>query len=295
MDTNFMDEIKNNAGVEAPDSALEEHDDPEVQKTIDRLNGKEELPTEELPSEQNKEVLFANKYKSIDELKKGITNIGSKLPEYVLEGMSEKALEQHYLELQKEFTNTRKEEKKYKHSIDDVKEVPKEEVVKIEEGIKNTDVYAKAKAEFEEKGGISNATYESLEKMNIPSEVIDGYLDSIKAKQVEFTNNIYSIAGGEQQFNAMKEWAENGGIPKEQVDAISSMTDYNMIAIALEGVKAKYDASNKQPVRILGGDTQSSSGYKSRDEYIRDVSDKRYGVSRAYTDAVEKKFGVSKF
>jgi hypothetical protein len=207
--------------------------------------------------------------------------------------MSDKALEQHYLELQKNFTKTKQEEKKHKYSIDETPKV--EEPNKVADSIKNTDVYAKAKAEFEEKGGLTNATYEALEKMNIPAEVIDGYLDSIASKQQEFTNKVYAIAGGQEQFMAMKQWAEDGGIPREQIDAISAMTDYNMMLIALEGVKAKYSASNKQPVRILGGDTSNSSGYKSRDEYIKDVSDRRYGVNRAYTEAVEKKFGASKF
>lgn len=292
---NFTNEILQNAGIEATDAdlALDEHDDPEVQKTINKLAGKEELPTEELPSEQNKDTLFANKYKTVEELKKGIANIGSTLPEYVIEGMSDKALEQHYLELQKNFTKAKQEEKKHKYSIDETPKI--EEPSKIADDIKNTDVYAKAKAEFEEKGGLSNSTYEALEKMNIPSEVIDGYLDSIAIKQQEFTNRVYDIAGGKEQFDAMKQWAEDGGIPREQIDAISKMTDYNMILIALEGVKAKYSASNKQPVRILGGDTSNSSGYKSREEYFRDVADKRYGSNRAYTEAVEKKFSSSKF
>ena len=99
--------------MQNPELDNDDYVSPEAQKIIDdelaRQNGDDPTPNPDdgdddpLPSDEGDDgdKLFANKYKSVDELRKGIENIGSDLPQYVIDGMSDEALEQHYTELNK--------------------------------------------------------------------------------------------------------------------------------------------------------------------------------------------------
>ena len=118
-------------------SEVEETQDPDAQRILDAIaSGEtafEEAPSDEdtkLPSDEEDEEtnqdeeenpedgeLLAGKYKNTDELKKGIINLKSTLPEYVLNGMTDEALVQHYNELELEFSKGRKHIKKVKRSL----------------------------------------------------------------------------------------------------------------------------------------------------------------------------------
>lgn len=85
---------------------------PEEQAIADRVSGKEtpsaddgtppDLPSDRKPDEEG-DKKYAGKYDSIEDLRKGIGQLNSTLPDYVLEGMSEEALERHYKELESNF------------------------------------------------------------------------------------------------------------------------------------------------------------------------------------------------
>lgn len=285
-------------------------EDPQAQAIIDKMNGvvpDDINPDDKLPSDEPKEgkdKVFAGKYDSVDKLKDGIKNIGSELPQYVIDGMSDEALEQHYLELQKDFSSKGKDDKKGRKNV---KQEEKKDDSKDGTGDSNDnpstaitpELWNEVSTEFNSNGALTNELYDKFNKVGIPDEVIDQYIDGLQAKTQAFTNKVYDLAGGQEEYNSIKEWAENGGIPPEQLDAISNLTDQNAILISLEGIKAKYNAANSDrntATRLTGNTgTQSQSGYKTQDDYLTDVRDKRYGINRAYTESVDKKLRASKF
>lgn len=275
---------------------------PEEQAIADKASGKTvddegnpiELPSDKKPEGEGAEgdKKFADKYDTVEDLKKGIESIGSDLPDYVLEGMSDEALEKHYQELQKsQGTEGRKHAKKEEGSEEKKGEGEKGD--EKPEGV-TPELWTELSVEFEKNGAITEEQYDQLNKAGIPDNVIDDYIDSIDAKQVKFTNDIYEIAGGEEQYNTIKSWAEDN-IPSEQLEAIGQM-DKNGMLLAMRGIKAEYDAANPSDgVRIIGDTKIATKGaYASQADYIIDVSDKRYGTDKRYTKAVDDKFANSK-
>jgi hypothetical protein len=138
--------------------------------------------------------------------------------------------------------------------------------------------------------------YDNLEGLGIPSTVVDKYLDGLHSERVSFTNSVYEVAGGEEQYGVIKEWAENGGVSQEEIDAMQNLS-YGAVLGMYKGIKARYDLANGKPATRITGDTNGSStgGYVNQADYLKDVADRRYGQNRVYTESVDKKFSASKF
>lgn len=246
--------------------------------------------------EQKENKLFANKYKTVDDLKKGIKNIGSTLPDYIIEGMNESALEKHYLDLQKEFSS--KDRKFNKETKVETKQEEKEtKEPKEETKVVSADLFNEAEQYFIENGGLNDELYDKLEKAGIPSSIVDRHIEMVQKEAIAFTKEVYSMAGGEQEYNAIKTWAEDGGIDSEELDYISSIKDKNKLIGALKSVKARYDLANNKNQRINGETkTNNTSGsYKSQDEYLKDVSNPKYLTDELFRKQVDRKLANSKF
>lgn len=252
----------------------------------DSLPSDKEEEEEEEPKKKETEALFAGKYKTVDELKKGITNLKSTLPQYVLDGMNDDALEKHYKELKTAFDNRKKPDDKKAEDKKDGSETAK-----------LSDLWKEAKAEFRNSSTISDDLYGRLENAGMDSDMINEYIDKLDYEQKEFTRNVYEIAGGQDEFLKIKEWAEDGNIPQSQLDSMQNMS-YDAIILAMRGIKAVYDSKNntkKEPTRVSGKvATSSGSQYTSQQAYIKDVADPRYGKNKSYTEKVDAKFANSK-
>lgn len=304
-------------GAEQGGGNTEDTQDPDAQRILDAIaNGEtdfQEAESEEevkLPSDEDDNTeeeepqsgsddegeLLAGKYKTVDELKKGIKNLKSTLPDYVLNGMNNEALVKHYSELETEFSKGKK------HIIKDDK--PKEETT--EDKPKDTDkpdvakaipddVWSDLSTSFEEKGGLSQEQYDKLESFGIPNQIVDGYLDGLVAKRESFTRDVYQIAGGEEEYSKIKEWAlEN--LDKDYISSLETMS-LNQVKNAYKGIKAQYDIANPKTTRIVGGNKSSNSNgsYSSQEAYIRDVQDVRYNTDPSFRKKVDSKLARSKF
>ena len=290
-------------GNPTEDIEIEETLDKDAQAIIDKANGVKEddepneddkLPSDEQSDETNDDDRkLAGKYANVDELKKGITQLKSELPQYVIDGMSEEALEQHYVELQKNFSS--KKDRKFEKPDDEPEEKEGDENESPTTAI-SKELWTDLSKEFEATGSITSEMYDNLEKAGIPSEVVDNYIDGLNSKQVAFTNDVLEIAGGQEQYDVIKEWAEDGNVDGALLEAMQTMS-YSQILPIYKGIKAQFDAQNKEPAKRIVGDTngKTGKGYTSQEAYMKDVADKRYGQNRAYTESVDKKFELSKF
>lgn len=287
-------------GVRSPEAQAIIDKELGVEPTEDVVEEDDSLPSDEGEESNDEPELYAGKYNSVDELRKGIVNIGSNLPEYVLNGMSPEALEQYYTELQKDFSSGNKDRKHIqqkdvqKETADDIaaKDANKDaKPIKIDEGLWN-----ELDATFKDTGSITAEQYDKLNEAGIPDAMIDRYLDGIKAEQNAFTEKVYNIAGGQEQYNEIKAWAENGGISPQELAAISNMQDYGQILLAMEGVKVRYDRANgSESGTTMRGKPSStkSGGYKSQGEYMSDVADPRYNTNPSYRAKVVAKLEKS--
>lgn len=268
------------------------------QAVLDRIKDDNSEDNTEIDLPSNKDVgsedevstdkVYAGKYKSLDALKDGVKNINPDVPDYILNGLTDEALEQYYVDQQKNFSSP---DKSRKHGKEEVEE-EKEEAEPQEVG----SLWENLEKEYRENSEISDETYDKMNAAGIPDNIIDKFADNLQKEQVEFTNKVLEISGGEDNFNVMKDWAEAGNISPAELDAISALP-YDAMIGALEGIKARYEkavGSNVDTtVRLTGSQNANSSSYRNQSEYILDVSDKRYGSDKKYTAAVDSKFSNS--
>lgn len=245
------------------------------------------LPSEEKSNEDEENTkeeprVYAGVYKTVDELKKGITNLKSTLPQYVLDGMNEDALEQHYVELRKEFSSKGSDKK--------ADETNKPNNV-------SSELWNELDATFNETGSITEEQYEKLEKAGIPKNVVDNYISGLEAQSKQFYNNLVEIAGGVEAYNDIKAWAEEK-FTQEELDAITTGTDKE-VELKLKGLKADYIAEvgteNVGNYNRLRGKKSQSNGYANQQEWLMDRKDKRYKSDMKYRQLVDNKFKNSSF
>lgn len=283
---------------------VEETQDPEAQKIIDELNG--ELPEDEeeveLPSddtnqedtsneEQEEKKLYAGKYKTVDDLKNGVKNLNKDISDTILNGMTEESLEQYYKELQADFSKDRKHKIATEETTN--KEVTKEDKPK-EAGAIPQELWNELGQTFAEKGGITDEQYDKLAELGIPEAIVDNYLDGLNAKANEVRREIYEVTGGEEKAKEIKAWADEN-IDEEYINYVNGLSGKSLIN-AIKGIKAQYDLATNQTKRVVGrsNSSKSSGSYKSMDEYMKDVSDKRYNTDETFRRAVDKKLANSK-
>ncbi len=152
--------------------------------------------------------------------------------------------------------------------------------------------------EYQNNGELSQKTYEALEKAGYPKEVIQGFVETRKAIDNKYAQDVMNYVGGEQDFRELQTWMK-GNLSKSELDAYNEAVNgenLNAVKLILDGIQAKRVA--KQGTRkatLLGGVASKSApkGFSGRDEMIKAMSDPRYGIDRAYTISVERKMSLS--
>lgn len=258
-----------------------------IRDNVENPNSEEEGEVT-LPSEDNKK--FANVFEDVDALKKGIQNLKADVPEYMLNGMNEEALEQYYIDLRKEFSSKPTEDKPAED--EPTEEKPTEEKP---EAVPE-DLWTDLAKTFAEKGGLEDKDYDALAKLGIPNTVVDDYIDGIKVKAQVFTDKVYGLAGGEEQYNEIKAWAEEN-YSQEKLDMIASGS-HEEILMKMQAVKVEYDAKvgSSTKDRVTGDSPRgNSNGYVSQADYLRDVMSPEYRRNSKYKAKVDAKFANSSF
>lgn len=148
--------------------------------------------------------------------------------------------------------------------------------------------------EYNEYGALSSKTMADLAQAGYPSEVIEGFIESRQNLESEFTNAVYTSAGGEQAYNKVIEWAQGNLSPKVLNSFNRAIDNNNLEAVTLmfEGMKAKMVAKQgtRNPTIMGGGVTTGGyKGFSSKQEVVEAMSDPRYGADPSYTRAIEMK------
>ncbi len=148
--------------------------------------------------------------------------------------------------------------------------------------------------EYNEYGALSSKTMADLAQAGYPSEVIEGFIESRQNLESEFTNAVYSAAGGEQAYNKVIEWAQ-GNLSNKVLSSFNRAIDNNnleAVALMFEGMKAKMVAKQgtRNPTIMGGGVTNGGyKGFSNKQEVVEAMSDPRYGTDPNYTRSVELK------
>lgn len=152
--------------------------------------------------------------------------------------------------------------------------------------------------EYQNNGELSQKTYEALEKAGYPKEVIQGFVETRKAIDNKYAQDVMNHVGGEKDFRELQTWMK-GNLSKAELDAYNEAVNsdnLNAVKLILDGIQAKRVAKQGTRKATFMGNVASKSapkGFSGRDEMIKAMSDPRYGIDRAYTISVERKMSLS--
>ncbi|MBT1154427.1 hypothetical protein J1C56_02360 [Aminobacter anthyllidis] len=155
--------------------------------------------------------------------------------------------------------------------------------------------------EYQKDGKLSDDTYTKLEAAGYPKEMVDIYVEGLTNRLQATANAAYEVAGSEQAYGEMIDWAianlddaEQGAFDK----AVNSNNKATAL-MAIRGLKARMDAAVKaeaseEPEETVGkGGKTSGNAYASLDDYMADLNDPRYDTNATFRNQVMAKLARS--
>lgn len=151
--------------------------------------------------------------------------------------------------------------------------------------------------EFQQAGGLSDESYKKLEEAGYPRAYVDTYIAGQKALATQFQSEVKTIAGGDEGFTAMVEWAATNADPKEIAAynrAIDS-GDIEQAKLAVAGMYGKFQAARPDEPSLIAGSGGRVTGdvYEARAELIKDMASEEYKTNPAYRRKVQDKLARS--
>ena len=244
----------------------------------------------------NDNKLLAGKYKTEEELSKGIQSL---IDKYVKEE-AYKLLEAAAGKKASD-DNTDKGE-----NVDDKKDaLTDNKAAAGEDG--NTDDQKidmnKYFDEYAEGKGLSIESYKELADAGFDKDLVDGYIEGQNARVELFTNQVHNLAGGEDQFNAMVEWGTTNlsDAQKETFNTAVNSGNLETARGVVEALQSRYEKTEGSFKRggIKPNDSinagPGAEGYASTAEMQVAMRDPRYKTDAAYVAQVQARVKASKF
>lgn len=219
-------------------------------------------------------------------------------PEWLPEKFnSPEDLSKAYSELEKQFTQSRQEAKEEPQTTEEPKVESTETPEDAKAAVENVGLdFEGMKQEYADNGKLSEETYKDLETKGIPKDMVDAYVAGQEAKAAAFTNEIYEIAGGEESYKEVSQWAAES-LSEDEVDAFNgavSSGNQTLAKLAVEGLMARYKGSGSAEPELLGGKASSSvETYTSWAQVTKDMGSAEYKKDPAFRKAVEAKLARS--
>lgn len=268
--------VKHEENVEDPKHAEE---------MIAKAEGKETSPTTTTEEEGK---LFANKYKTEEDLQKG-----------TLELLKKKGnLEDFYKSLESEVLGNKEPEEEVEEEPTPT-EVDEQEIKDLEKQKDESPVdFSEYEKEFFEKGELSEDTYKELEEKGFNKQIIDRYIEGVQALAEKQAAVVFESVGGKDQYDEMIAWAADNLTEKEKqiFNKGTQTADIDEAKFAVEALYGKYmRAKGSAPRPIQGKAPAASKGqrFESRQEVVEAMSNPKYEKDPAYRAEVERKLAIS--
>jgi hypothetical protein len=152
--------------------------------------------------------------------------------------------------------------------------------------------------EYAENGELSEDSYQVLRKAGLSREAVDSLLEGQVAKATSYQSEGYQLAGGEEQYQAMTQWAA-ANLSADEIDAFNASIQGSraQMQFAVQGLAARFQQhTGSRPQLITGAAsaaTTQAGAFRSKAEMIAAMSDPRYAVDSYYRKTVEDRLGAS--
>ena len=216
------------------------------------------------------------------------------------------ALEKAYLELQSAYSKKDGQPEETEGELRDEEAPAEEEVEEESEASPAADLITNASQHFAETGEITDEMREAFNGMS-SQDLVDAYIElqgNLPQAQQEApdlsdaeVNQIKNIAGGEDAYAAITQWAGESLDP-EYIEAFDNIVDSGnarMVQLAVAGLKAEYERANGYEGDMLTGRAaqQPADVFRSQAEVVAAMSDPRYDRDPAYRNDVFDKLDRS--
>ncbi len=150
--------------------------------------------------------------------------------------------------------------------------------------------------EYAENGALSAETYQELANAGIPQSTVDSYIAGQQALVEQNISRLQALAGGEQSYDAMIEWASNSLSDIEKEGFNQALATEAGSQFAIQGLYARYKADAAEPNLVRGSaSTSSSAGYESSRQMMNDMASPKYRNDPAFRQMVQSKVARSNF
>ena len=193
-------------------------------------------------------------------------------------------------------------EKKLHKPEQETEEKPVEEEAQEPEIPVSQQSMQKAADVFKEKGELTPDVIEDLSKMD-SKELVKAYMDFYSKNQQQSIQqsaitDIQNIAGGEQGYNDLVQWASTN-LPEQDVLEFNKVAESNNVAaikFAVEALNNRYKNSEGYEGQLITGRSPTNDGlkpYRSHAELVRDIGNPLYNSDPAFRQDVEKRLARS--
>lgn len=158
---------------------------------------------------------------------------------------------------------------------------------------------ADAAKEVSEKGAVSEETYTKLAAAGHDRATVDAFVAGQKALAAQIRSEIASVAGGEQQLEAVLEWAGKNLPPAmvEAYDAATKTGNVELVKLSLQGVVAAYRQANPAEPQLITGHPAPASGditpFASNEEMVEAIRNPQYARDPAYRAKVAQRLAIT--
>jgi len=173
------------------------------------------------------------------------------------------------------------------------KEEAKTEETKVEAETKSDSPFTEFYNEYAEKGELAAESYDKLAKLGITKEHVDQYIAGHTANQASVDSSIYEVAGGEDNWKVINQWATSGGLTEAETNYFNSVVDsgnVDAVKFAVTGLKAKFDAAKGKEAKLIDATAPNTADIYADDEEINsDMRDPRYKTDPTFRKKVTQK------
>lgn len=149
----------------------------------------------------------------------------------------------------------------------------------------------KLSAEFSTEGKLKDESYAALEKIGLSRDVVDDYIRLKQGEATSVRNEVLSIAGGEENFSQMIQWAAGNYQDTETYNKMITSGNPAQMRMAMTALKSAYVAANGQDPKLVMGNGSPASGstYRNDLEMVADMQKPEYRTDPAFRASVEEK------
>ena len=152
--------------------------------------------------------------------------------------------------------------------------------------------------EFIENNQLSEKSYEELDAMGLPRDLVDGYIAGQKALADNDVSEVQKVVGGQDNYAQLLDWSAKN-LSQAEKDAFNNTIDNGsteQVKMAVQGLmgRAGMTADNPQQNMFEGSvDNTNTDVFGSVAQVTEAMNDPRYSKDPAYRKEVEDKLARS--